>query len=133
MGGLEVAAPQIELILARSLAAHLSVAAFLVDADCRIVYFNEAAELLLGCAFEDYPSLGAEDLIEMLDPRDEQGQRVSADAMPLPRALVQQRPSHLHASSGRDGGKRYVATAVPFIAPDGIAIGAMLFWYEEKA
>ena len=39
------------LILARSFAAQLATAVFLVDADGTVIYFNEAAELLLGQRF----------------------------------------------------------------------------------
>lgn len=39
------------LILARELAANLATPMFLIDADGMLVYFNEAAELMLGRSF----------------------------------------------------------------------------------
>lgn len=126
-------APSIELILARSLAANLAVATFLADAEGTIVYFNEAAELLVGRAYEDTPGLTTQDLVELLDPRGEDGAPVPADLMPLPRVIATGMPAHTHAWSGRDGANRYLATAVPLPDRSGATIGVLLFWYEEKA
>jgi PAS domain-containing protein len=126
-------APIIELILARSLAAHLAVPTFLADAEGRIVYFNEAAELLVGRAHEDTPELSSGDLVELLQPRGEDGEIVSAEQMPVPRALSSGMPAHTHAWSRGDGSVRFLATAIPLPDHAGDTIGALLFWYEEKA
>ena len=45
--------PGIELIQARALIANLSTAAFLVDNDGALLFYNEAAEGLLGLRFEE--------------------------------------------------------------------------------
>jgi PAS domain-containing protein len=124
--------PNIELILARSLVAHLSVPAFLSDEGGRFVYFNEAAEMLVGRSFEETPELTSDDLLRLLDPRKEDGSPAGAADLPLPRAVDERVPAHLHARSGRDGGKQYLATAVPLLDRNGLAIGALLFWYEDK-
>jgi PAS domain-containing protein len=126
-------APIIELILARSLAAHLAVPAFLADAEGRIVYFNEAAELLVGRAFEDTPELTSADLVALLDPRTAEGKPIMPDQLPVLRAIASAMPAHTHAWSGADGSKRYLATAIPLPDHEGVTIGALLFWYEEKA
>ena len=127
-----MAEPNIELILARSLAAHLAVPAFLSDADGRFVYFNEAAELLLGHAFEDTPDLSSEDLVAILAPCDADGRPLTADDMPLRQSLARKIPVSVEAINGNDGGQRYIATAVPFLDADGMLLGALLFWYLEK-
>ncbi|MCA1832472.1 MAG: PAS domain-containing protein [Actinomycetota bacterium] len=124
--------PNIELILARSLVANLSVPAFLSNEEGNFVYFNEAAEMLVGRSFEETPELTPEDLRALLDPRKEDGTPAGPADLPLPRAVDDRVPAHLHARSGRDGGKRYLATAVPMLDRDGLAIGALLFWYEDK-
>src|SRR5688500_18382675 len=117
-------APNIELILARSLAAHLAVPTFLADVKGNIVYFNEAAELLVGRAYEETPELTSRDLLELLDPRGEDGASVTVDGMPLPRAIATGMPAHTHAWSGRDGSKRYLATAAPLPDHSGATSGA---------
>jgi PAS domain-containing protein len=127
-----VAEPNIELILARSLAAHLAVPAFLSDSEGRFVYFNEAAELLLGRAFEDTPELTSEDLIAILKPCDDDGAPLAVDDMPMSHALASKLPVTVEAVNGRDGGERYLATAVPFFDRDGMVLGGLLFWYMEK-
>lgn len=124
--------PNIELILARSLAAHLSVPAFLADASSRFVFVNEAAEIMIGKSMESGIDFGSEELLEMLDPRTDDGRAVTADEMPLPRAIQNGVPAHLHAVSGKDGGKRYLATAIPLTDHDGLTFGALMFLFEDK-
>ena len=127
-----MAEPNIELILARSLAAHLAVPAFLWDPEGRFMYFNEAAELLIGRAFEDTPDLTSEDLVAILGPSDADGRPLEIEDMPLPLALAGKLPVTVEAVNGHDGGERYLATAVPFLDADGMVLGGLLFWYMEK-
>jgi PAS domain S-box-containing protein len=126
------ALPDIELILARSLAAHLSVPAFLADADGRFVYFNEAAEMMTGKSMEESIDFSPEELLDILDPRTDDGRRVTPEEFPLPRAIHARVPAHLHAVSGRDGGLRYLVTALPLLDGDGFSSGALMFLYEDK-
>ena len=55
-----VSAVPLELILARNLASILSLAAFLVDTDGEIVFFNEAAAEVIGTRFEESGALTRE-------------------------------------------------------------------------
>jgi PAS fold len=126
-------APNLELILARSLAANLAVPSFLAEPSGKIVYFNEAAELLLGRGYEDTPELSSQDLVDILRPVGEEGAPMTAEQMPIPRAIATALPAHTHASSYGDEPKRYLATAIPFLDRDGLVLGALLFWYGVKA
>jgi len=126
-------APNLELILARSLAGNLAVPTFLAEADGKIVYFNEAAELLLGRAYEDTPELTSDDLVDLLLPLDEDGNPVTGEQMPIQRAIATGLPAHMHAYSDGAEPKRYLATAIPFLDRDGLVLGALLFWYGVKA
>ena len=49
------------LILARSFAAQLATAVFLVDAEGTVIYFNEAAERLLGQRFIEGAGMAPEE------------------------------------------------------------------------
>ena len=124
--------PNIELILARSLAAHLAVPTFLADAEGRFVFFNEAAEMMTGKSMETEVDFGPEELLVMLDPRTDDGRAVTASELPLPRAIHEGVPAHLHAVSGKDPGMRYLATAVPLMDHDGMTFGALMFLFEDK-
>ena len=59
--------PSLPLILARELAANLATPMFLIDAGGMLVYFNEAAELLLGKSYAEIGSITVYDFGAMLE------------------------------------------------------------------
>ncbi len=62
------------LILARSFASRLATAVFLVDEQGRVIYFNEAAEGLLGQRFIEGHGMSLEETRERFRPSDDDGQ-----------------------------------------------------------
>lgn len=88
--------------------------------------------MMIGKSMEETIDFGPEDLLEILDPKHEDGRPVKLDDLPMPRAIRDRVPAHLHAVSGRDEGRRYLATAVPLLDLDGGSIGGLLFLYEDK-
>ena len=63
------------LILARSFAAQLATAVFLVDAEGTVIYYNEAAERLLGRRFIEGRGMTAEEWSTTFRPRHDSGDR----------------------------------------------------------
>jgi PAS domain-containing protein len=63
----------LELILARNLVSIISLAAFLVDVDWHIVFYNDAAAEIMGSRFEETGSLAREQWNAEVGPLDEQG------------------------------------------------------------
>lgn len=49
----DVAQKELEVILARQLTSYLSIPAFIVDPDGTLLYYNEAAEAVLGRRFAE--------------------------------------------------------------------------------
>src|SRR6185503_20220600 len=84
----------IELILTRQLASQLAMPVFLVDHDGTLVFYNEAAEAVLGRRFEETGSMPANEWAERFAPRDPGGRPLPADALPLTIAIRQGRPAH---------------------------------------
>jgi PAS domain-containing protein len=60
--------PPVELILMRQLASYLATPIFLVDAGGTLVFYNEAAEGLLGRRFEDLPEMGRDEWLQAFQP-----------------------------------------------------------------
>ena len=60
----------LELILARNLMSALSTPAFLVDEGGLLVFYNEAAGLLLGKRFEELGTVGPQEWGSLFGPFD---------------------------------------------------------------
>ena len=83
----------LQLIHARNLMTGLSTPAFLVDADGVVVFYNDAAGLLLGRRFEDAGQLPPERWGTEFGPLDQDGNPIAWDELPLTVALRRNRPS----------------------------------------
>lgn len=119
------------LIIARELASQIATATFIADATGNLVFFNEAAEEILGRTFAEAGAMPAEGwasqfLLEELD-----GTPMALDRMPAGIALMERRPSHGKLwMTGLDGQRRQVSvTAVPLFASASEFVGVIvLFW-----
>ena len=86
----------IELILARNLISSLSTPAFLVDEGGVLVFYNEAAGMMLGRRFEELGTVGPDEWGSLFGPFDEGGEPIPYDELPLV-ASVRQRGAARHA------------------------------------
>src|SRR5690349_22774915 len=73
----------LELILARNLMSALSTPAFLVDEGGLLVFYNEAAGILLGKRFKELGTVGPEEWGSMFGPFDADGAPIPYDELPL--------------------------------------------------
>jgi PAS domain-containing protein len=123
----------IELILTRQLATQLAMPVFLVDQDGTMVFYNEAAEAVLGRRFEETGAMPAAEWAASFAPRDEAGQPLPPDVLPLMIALRQRRPTHdALCIRGLDGvDRRIEATAFPVISVTGRLAGAIAIFWES--
>jgi PAS domain-containing protein len=121
----------VEVILTRELAAHLAQPVFLVDDTGRLVYYNEAAERIVGAPFAEVGEMSVEEWWGAFAPRDDRGRLVGPASLPLVVALREQRAVTGRGSiTGFDGVTRFVrVTAIPLSAESGQCRGAFsLFW-----
>ena len=125
----------IELILLRQVASYLDMPIFVVDAEGRLVYYNEPAEPLLGVRFDDVGMMEMADWLAAFRPAGQSGALLPADEVPLVVALRERRPVHCDLSiSGLDGVRRQIgATAFPLNGQGGSFIGAVAIFWPEPA
>lgn len=120
----------IELILARNLMASLSTPAFLVDEDGELVFYNEAAGMLLGTRFEEGGRMGPEEWGSRFGPFDEAGRRVPLEELPLTVALRRGRPAHSRFRiRSLDGAEHDIeVSALPIVSTEGQRGAMAIFW-----
>ena len=122
------------LIIAREFASKLATATALADAEGRIVYFNERAELTLGRTFAEAGEMAAEDWAAMLCTEDEDGQPLGLDELPPGVALRNRTPAHgSFCIMALDGVRRTLSTtAVPLFARADEFVGVMAVFWEHS-
>jgi PAS domain-containing protein len=121
----------IEVILLRELADHLAMPMFVVDAEGDLLFYNDPAEKLLGCRFDETGMMPFEQWTTLFNPTDEHGGPIAPDALPLAVAVQQ----HIPAQGsfwivGLDGARRQlIVTAIPLEGQWGQHLGgAAIFW-----
>lgn len=121
----------VELILVRHLASGLAVPVFVVDPDGTMVFYNEAAERVLGRRFDDAGDMPFEEWTSIFAVRDAEGDPIDVEDLPLVRALRSNRPAHASFDiTGLDGAARSIeVSAFPLEAEGARQLGAVaLFW-----
>jgi PAS domain-containing protein len=120
----------LELILARNLMSALSTPAFLVDEGGLLVFYNEAAGILLGKRFEELGTVGPEEWGAMFGPFDENGEPIPYDELPLVVAVRNDRPAHANFEiRSTDGALHDVeVSAFPILTAHGSQGAIAVFW-----
>jgi hypothetical protein len=122
---------EIELILTRQLASYLSVPLFVVDPAGTLLYYNEGAEVILGCRFSETGQMPAGEWSTVFTPTTEDGRPFPAEELPLMITLQERRPAHGRFwIAGLDGVRRQIdVTAFPLVGLGDRYVGAVaLFW-----
>jgi PAS domain-containing protein len=120
----------LELILARNLMSALSTPAFLVDEGGLLVFYNEAAGILLGKRFEELGTVGPEEWGSMFGPFDAKGEPIPYDELPLVTAVRNGRPAHASFEvRSTDGALHSVeVSAFPILTAHGSQGAIAVFW-----
>jgi PAS domain S-box-containing protein len=122
---------EVEIILMRELASKLSSGIFLVDPEGNLLFYNEAAEELLGMRFDETGAMAMADWSEHFTPTDERGETHDPHHLPLGRVVQSRRPAHgSFWIAAQDGSNRFIeVTAFPLIGQADRFLGAAaLFW-----
>jgi len=120
----------LELILARNLMSALSTPAFLVDEGGLLVFYNEAAGLLLGKRFEELGTVGPQEWGSLFGPFDESGEPIPYDDLPIVKAVRAGRPAHAEMTvRSTDGSSHDVeVSAFPILTAHGSQGAIAVFW-----
>lgn len=120
----------LQLILARNLLSSLSTAAFLVDAEGNVLFFNEAAGAMLGRRYEETGKMLAGEWTSTFGPFDEDNRPIPFDDLPLTAALRGNRPAHagfrIRSATGVE--HQIEASALPIIGDSSFHGAMVVFW-----
>jgi PAS domain-containing protein len=121
----------LQLILARELASNLATPIHLIDARGVLVFWNDAAALLIGKPFGEVGETAAEEFHAVLQLRTPEGTPLRRRETPSGIAFYERRPAHMIlAATGYDGVQRLVqATAFPLFGTTSELHGVVtVFW-----
>jgi PAS domain S-box-containing protein len=121
------------LILAREFASNLATPTLIADAGGTLVFYNEAAEELVGRSFAEAGEMPVDDWTATFEPRTAAAEPLPPEQRPARIALDEQRPAHqTFRITSPDGVERDVAvTAFPLFAQAEEFVGIVaIFWRE---
>jgi PAS domain-containing protein len=123
----------IELILMKQLAGYLTLAVFVVDAAGTLVYYNEAAEKILGHRYEETGEMSLEEWGTVFSPTDGGGERIPPEDLPLARALHERVPVRggLQVRGLDDVLRSIEVLAIPLEGQGGRRAGAAAVFWEQ--
>ena len=128
-------ARSLPLILARELSANLATPMFLIDGEGILVYFNEAAELMLGRAFGEVGAITANEFGSRLQLAELDGTPMRRRDSPAGVAFFRRQPSHrtLLATSLDGSRRQFEVTAYPLFGKVGEMHGVLtVFWAADE-
>ena len=121
----------IEIILNRQLAECLSIPVFITDTNGNLLFYNESAEEILGLRYEDTGEMPVEQWGTIFNNRDEDGQPLPPEELPLVKTLKYKLPHHktfwIESLKGKP--EKISVTAYPIIGRSETFLGAVaIFW-----
>ena len=121
------------LIISRELATQLATATFIADASGELVFYNEAAEDILGRTFAEAGAMTAAERASLFQVEDLNGSEVAPERLPSAIALAEKRPVHERLRIvGLDGVRRSISvTAIPLFAHPTEVVGVMAHFWEQ--
>jgi PAS domain-containing protein len=124
----------VPLILMRQLASGLAVPTLIADETGEWLFFNEPAERLLGQRFDELGAFDTEQGNRAFDVRDEHGNELPSEQVPLTVAMRELRPVNRRMRiRGVDGQDRPIeVTAYPLVGAGGHLIGGVAMFWERK-
>jgi PAS domain-containing protein len=122
------------LILARDLASRLATAVFVVDHEGTLVYFNEAAEPVLGRTYAESGELRAGEWATEWSPTDDEGRPIPLEDLPLGVAFREGKASHraFRIIGGDHVARAIEVTAVPLLIAEDEIVGAISVFWERR-
>jgi PAS domain-containing protein len=129
-----MAAYEIEIILNRQLADCLSIPVFITDVAGNLIFYNEAAEEVLGKRFEETGEMPVEEWSTVFKPLDKKGNPLPPEELPLVRTLKEELPHHKSfiIESLKGQLQNISVTSYPIISRTGKFLGAVAIFWKRK-
>jgi PAS domain-containing protein len=121
----------VEVVLLRRLAGRLLMPMIAQDADGRLLFYNQAAEPLIGRPFAEVGPVELGEWYDGFRPTDEDGSTIKMEDHPLHVARLRQQPSHRRLFfQGLDGVRHQIeGAAFPLLGQCNRHLGAVgIFW-----
>jgi PAS domain-containing protein len=121
------------LILAREFASNLATPTLIADDQGQLVFYNEAAEEIIGATFAETGEIPLDEFTASFSPRTLDSEPLPPERRPARTALDERRPSHQRfLVRSRDGVDRTVSvTAFPLFARADEFLGIVaIFWRD---
>ena len=125
---------EIEIILNRQLADCLSLPVFITDTAGDLIFYNEAAEKILGRRFEETGEMPKEKWSTAFKPLDDEGKPLPPEDLPLVRTLRDVYPYHksLRIESLNGVIHDISVTSYPIINRCGSFLGAVAIFWKRR-
>jgi PAS domain-containing protein len=125
---------EIEIILARHLSSYLAAPIFIADPQGNLLYYNEAAEAILGRRFDETGEMPLAVWGTIFEPVDKAGNLLPPDQLPLAITLATRRASQgSFWIRGLDNVLRYIeVTAYPLVGQANRYLGAFAIFSETR-
>lgn len=126
---------EIEIILNRQLADCLSIPVFITDTIGNLIFYNEAAEDVLGKRFEETGEMPVGEWSTVFKPYNRDGSPLPPDELPLVKTLNDASPHHKNfCIESLKGERRNISvTSYPIISRSGKFLGAVaIFWKSNE-
>ena len=122
------------LILAREFASNLSTPTLIADARGYLVYYNEAAELVVGRRFSEAGEIPLDEWVGAFEPRTVSAEPLPPERRPVRVAFDERRASHLrYLVTSADGVDREIeSTAFPLFARTDEFVGIVVIWWRRE-
>ena len=123
------------LILAREFASSLATPTLIADARGYLVFYNEAAESVVGRRFSEARETSLDDWVGAFEPRTLSSEPLPPERRPARIAFDERRASHLrYLVTSADGVEREIeSTAFPLFARTDEFVGiVVIFWRGEQ-
>ena len=95
-----------------------------------MIFYNEAAGMLLGKAFEEAGTMSAAEWGSIFGPFDDAGEPIPLEELPITRALREGRPVHANVEVRSATGERHEIelSALPIVGTDEFRGAMAIFW-----
>jgi PAS domain-containing protein len=129
-----VTSQAVEVILLKQLAGYLAMPVWLMDENGNLLFYNEAAEPLVGRAFADSGPITANELADLFVTTSEDGEPIPNDQLSTVIALTERQPSHSRLRfQAFDGASHLIdLTALPITGQGDRHLGVVVFFWEVQ-